>query len=356
MNIEEFLQEIIRVFKKAGIECAEAEARQLACHVLSCDLSYLILHSREEIDDKVLLASAALINERCKGRPLQYVMGTASFYGIDLAVDERVLIPRPETELLAERAIAELKERHPDKFIWVELGLQTADDQTAAFVRRGYPTALYDACAAELIRAGIPVITHVILGLPGESEEEMLETVRHVNGVYERASGENGHILSGCGIKLQLLHYLAGTELGRRYLVFHKESVRKDLAGELKARSLARDGEPVRKDLAGELKTCSLNWNGEPGLTDEPPAAGHAAGNVTDGDRALRAMTEEEYVRTVADCISVLHPDIVVHRLTGDGNSRILLAPLWSRNKRHVLNSIRHELSSRGIVQGCGRS
>ena len=229
--------------------------------------------------------------------------------------------------------LAELKERHPDKFIWVELGLQTADDQTAAFVRRGYPTALYDACAAELIRAGIPVITHVILGLPGESEEEMLETVRHVNGVYERASGENGHILSGCGIKLQLLHYLAGTELGRRYLVFHKESVRKDLAGELKARSLARDG-----------------------LTDEPPAAGHAAGNVTDGDRALRAMTEEEYVRTVADCISVLHPDIVVHRLTGDGNSRILLAPLWSRNKRHVLNSIRHELSSRGIVQGCGRS
>ena len=210
--------------------------------------------------------------------------------------------------------------------------------------------------AAELIRAGIPVITHVILGLPGESEEEMLETVRHVNGVYERASGENGHILSGCGIKLQLLHYLGGTELGRRYLVFHKESVRKDLAGELKARSLARDGEPVRKDLAGELKTCSLNWNGEPGLTDEPPAAGHAAGNVTDGDRALRAMTEEEYVRTVADCISVLHPDIVVHRLTGDGNSRILLAPLWSRNKRHVLNSIRHELSSRGIVQGCGRS
>ena len=154
--------------------------------------------------------------------------------------------------------LAELKERHPDKFIWVELGLQTADDQTAAFVRRGYPTALYDACAAELIRAGIPVITHVILGLPGESEEEMLETVRHVNGVYERASGENGHILSGCGIKLQLLHYLAGTELGRRYLVFHKESVRKDLAGELKARSLARDGEPVRKDLAGERRQQAM--------------------------------------------------------------------------------------------------
>ena len=109
MTIDESLQEIIRAFKKAGIECAEAEARQLACHVLSCDLSYLILHSREEIDDKVLLASAALINERCKGRPLQYVIGTANFYGIDLAVDERVLIPRPETELLVETALSELK-------------------------------------------------------------------------------------------------------------------------------------------------------------------------------------------------------------------------------------------------------
>ena len=135
MNIEEFLQEIIRVFKKAGIECAEAEARQLACHVLSCDLSYLILHSREEIDDKVLLASAALINERCKGRPLQYVMGTASFYGIDLAVDERVLIPRPETELLAERAIAELKERPFPKV----MGLCTGSGAIAAAVAANVP-------------------------------------------------------------------------------------------------------------------------------------------------------------------------------------------------------------------------
>ena len=107
MNIEEFLQEIIRAFRNAGIASPEAEARILACHVLSCDPSHLMLHREEEIDDKVLLASAALINERCKGRPIQYVVGTANFYGIDLAVDERVLIPRPETELLVELAIRE---------------------------------------------------------------------------------------------------------------------------------------------------------------------------------------------------------------------------------------------------------
>ena len=109
MTIEEFLQEIIRVFKKAGVESPEAEARILACHVLSCDPSYLILHMNEEIDDKLLLASAALINERCKGRPIQYVVGTVNFYGVDLAVDERVLIPRPETELLVELAIEEFQ-------------------------------------------------------------------------------------------------------------------------------------------------------------------------------------------------------------------------------------------------------
>lgn len=101
MTIEEFLAEIITVFKKVGIENPELEAQILAAHVLSVDRTYLFVHKDEELDDKVLLASAALINERCKRRPLQYVMGTADFCGLELAVDERVLIPRPETEELA---------------------------------------------------------------------------------------------------------------------------------------------------------------------------------------------------------------------------------------------------------------
>lgn len=109
MTIREFLEEIIRVFKKAGVESPEAEAKQLACHVLSCSPAFLVSHADDEVDDKLLLASAALINERCKGRPLQYILGSADFYGIDLAVDERVLIPRPETELLAEEAIGFLR-------------------------------------------------------------------------------------------------------------------------------------------------------------------------------------------------------------------------------------------------------
>lgn len=113
MTIEEFLNEIIRVFEKVGIENAKGEARALACHVLSCDETYLFFHQNEEIDDKVLLASAALINERTKGRPLQYVIGHTNFYGVDVMVDERVLIPRPETEELVEAALADIKTQNP---------------------------------------------------------------------------------------------------------------------------------------------------------------------------------------------------------------------------------------------------
>ena len=110
MTIEEFLNEIITVFRKVGIENPELEAQILAAHVLSVNRTYLFVHKDEELDDKVLLASAALINERCRRRPLQYVMGTADFCGIELAVDERVLIPRPETEELVALGLNILKD------------------------------------------------------------------------------------------------------------------------------------------------------------------------------------------------------------------------------------------------------
>ncbi len=112
LTIEEFLQEITTVFKKVGIENPGLEAQLLASHVLSVDRFYLFLHKDEELDDKVLLASAALINERCKRRPLQYIVGKANFFGIDLAVDERVLIPRPETEELVEAALKLMKDKN----------------------------------------------------------------------------------------------------------------------------------------------------------------------------------------------------------------------------------------------------
>ncbi len=137
MTVDEFIEEIIRVFRRAGIECPESEAMLLACHVLSCKKSWLYLHKNDEMDDKVLLASAALIKERCKGRPIQYVIGTANFYGIDLAVDERVLIPRPETEGLVEEAIKELRTRPFPKV----MDLCTGSGAIAAAVAANLPEA-----------------------------------------------------------------------------------------------------------------------------------------------------------------------------------------------------------------------
>ena len=143
------------------------------------------------------------------------------------------------------------------------------------FVRRTpeeYERWIYDVGREA---AGIEVVTHVILGLPGESREDMLETVRYV--------GRSG----ADGIKLQLLHVLEGT------------------------------------DLADD-------WR---------------AGKVP-------VMTMEEYISLLEDCLAELPPDIIIHRLTGDGAKRDLLAPLWTGDKKRVLNAVRAAFDRDGAVQG----
>lgn len=174
--------------------------------------------------------------------------------------------------------LAEMKKAYPDKFIWVELGLQSMHESTAAWMRRGYPLQVYDDALAHLHTLHIPVVTHVILGFSQETPDMVYETIRHLNAVHTD------------GVKLQLLHYLKGTDLGRMYEA-HPE--------------------------------------------------------------AFHVLSEEEYVKLVVQCIGRLDSQIVINRLTGDGNPQLLLAPLWSLNKRHVLNQITHELKAEGIRQGC---
>lgn len=168
-----------------------------------------------------------------------------------------------------------LLETYPDKFIWVELGLQTIHEPTAALIRRGYPLSVYDACVSMLHRARIPVITHVILGLPGELKEHMLSTIEHLNrhGVW--------------GVKLQLLHVLQGTGLA---------------------------------DLFAQ--------------------------------GCYQPLTQESYTSLVIDCLEHLSPDIVIHRLTGDGPRDLLLAPRWSLDKRGVLNTLHRTMKLQGAYQG----
>ncbi|MBO5095055.1 MAG: TIGR01212 family radical SAM protein [Lachnospiraceae bacterium] len=102
--------------------------------------------------------------------------------------------------------LAELKAAFPDKFIWIELGLQTIHEQSAAYIRRGYPLSCFIQAAAELARLQIPLIVHVILGLPGETTNQMYETIRLLN------------LQPVSGIKLQLLHVLENTDLAADYI------------------------------------------------------------------------------------------------------------------------------------------
>ena len=94
---------------------------------------------------------------------------------------------------------------YPDKFIWIELGLQTIHNETAEFIRRGYPLSCFEETFDSLQAHKIPVIVHVILGLPKETFSDMFATVRYLNN------------LKPFGIKLQLLHVLKGTDLANYY-------------------------------------------------------------------------------------------------------------------------------------------
>ena len=169
--------------------------------------------------------------------------------------------------------LARLNRRKP---VWVELGLQTIHERTATYIRRGYPLEVYDDAVRRLKTAGIQVITHVILGLPGENREDMLETIDHLSG-EDRPNG----------IKLQLLHVLKGTDLANDY---------------------------------------------ERGL--------------------FSAMEMEEYLDVLFECIRRLPEDVVIHRLTGDGAKRDLIAPLWTGDKKRVMNTLRREMDHRDIRQG----
>lgn len=178
-------------------------------------------------------------------------------------------------DCLPDEIIDLLKRLNTIKPVWIELGLQTIHENTAHFIRRGYPLEVFTDAVTRLHEAGIDIIVHTILGLPGESAEDILETHRFLTSLPIQ------------GIKLQLLHVLQGTDLNTLY-------------------------------------------------QKEP----------------FHVYTLEEYTDILIRCIEILPPDIVLHRITGDGPKHLLVAPLWSGYKKHVLNTIHHEFKIRNTWQG----
>lgn len=178
-------------------------------------------------------------------------------------------------DCLEDDVLELLAELNKKTFLWVELGLQTLNDDVAKYFNRAYETEIYKEASEKLNRLSIKFVTHIIIGLPKEEEDDYLKTT-----IFAQNCGT-------WGIKLHLMYVVKNTPLEKLYL------------------------------------------NGD-----------------------LKVNTKEEYVEKVVNVLENISSEIVVHRLTGDGDRETLVAPLWSIKKIDVLNSIHKELKRRNTYQG----
>lgn len=189
--------------------------------------------------------------------------------------DVKILSIATRPDCLDDSVITLLDELNKIKPVWIELGLQTIHKKTSDYIRRGYELDIFTDAVKRLNNSDIKVIVHMILGLPGESDEMMLDTARFIANI------------GAWGIKLQLLHVLKGTDLADDY-----------------------------------------------------------------NNHLFETMTMDNYIRLIGRIIELLPPDMVIHRLTGDGPKKILIAPLWSADKKRVHNSLMQYFTNNNIIQG----
>ena len=234
-----------------------------------------IEHARQKVSDKIKT-----------GKYIAYFQSFTNTYGdvsyLRKIFMEAILHPdivalsigtRPDC--LPDDVICLLNELNQIKPVWIELGLQTSNENTARYINRGYPLHVFENAVEKLHHIHVDIIVHIILGLPYETREDMINTVKYV--CSKNISG----------IKLQLLHVLKNTPLEKEYQI-NKFSV----------------------------------------------------------------LSLEEYTDILAECISYIPKDVVIHRITGDGPKSILIAPLWSGNKKAVLNYINQTFERLDVHQG----
>ncbi|MCQ2555230.1 MAG: TIGR01212 family radical SAM protein [Clostridia bacterium] len=178
-------------------------------------------------------------------------------------------------DCITDEALDLLDEINRNNFMWVELGLQTIHEKTAEEINRCYDLNCFMDTYNKLIERNIKVVVHLILGLPGETESDMLESVRYVS-----------HLKNLFGIKLHLLNVMKGSTLS----VTHPDYV-------------------------------SFN-------------------------------SIEEYVDLVVRCVEIIPKEVTIHRLTADAKRNLLISPVWSFNKRTILNSINDRLNLLDTWQG----
>lgn len=178
-------------------------------------------------------------------------------------------------DCLGEKVLDLLEEISKKTYLWVELGLQTSKDTTAKIINRGYELSTFEKSLENLRKRNIDVVVHTIFGLPGETREDMLNTIRYISTKDIQ------------GVKIHLLHLMKDTPMVKLY-------------------------------EKGQLKF----------------------------------LNQQEYVELIGEAISLLPPDVVIHRLTGDAPRDLLIGPKWSLKKWEVLNAIDQYVEEHEIYQG----
>lgn len=240
----------------------------------------------QSVDEQIIKAKELIAAKYNDGHYIAYFQSFTNTYA-DVSYLRNLYMPvisRNDIDILSiatrpdcidDNILSLLSELASIKPVWIELGLQTIHENTADYIRRGYSLDTYDNCVKRLINIGIRPIVHMIIGLPGESTSDILETADYIahSGAW--------------GIKLQLLHILKGTDLYTDY-------------------------------INGAFKALDLN----------------------------------EYSTIVGQIIARLPKDMVIHRITGDGPKSLLEAPMWSANKKLVLNTLNQYFKDNNIYQG----
>lgn len=285
---EKFGQKIYKLALEGGFSCPNRDGKIGAGGCIFClgGSGAFAEGPSESVTEQIERAKARVARKNPGGKYIAYFQSYTNTYGpiekLEKIFGEAVSHPdiaalsvgtRPDC--LPREVLALLSRLNKIKPVWVELGLQTSNEKTAEYIRRGYPLSVFDEAVSRLKAEGIYVVAHMIIGLPGETPEMIYETARHI--------GKSG----ADGVKLQLLHVLEGT----------------DLAAEWRA---------------GKFKELDL----------------------------------EEYITLLEGCLRRLPPQMTIHRLTGDGDKKHLLAPLWSGDKKRVLNEINRAFERDDLIQG----
>ncbi len=278
---EKFGCKVYKIALNGGFTCPNRDGRIATCGCIFCSeggsgefagdpslsITDQIEHGKRRVSDKEKDGKYIAYFQAYTGTYAPVEKLRRLYYEAIVHPDIVALSVGTRPDCLPDEVMHLLSELNHIKPVWIELGLQTIHEKSAKYIRRGYDLSVYDMAVKKLRAQDIEVITHMIIGLPGEDISDIMATVAYICD-----SGATG-------IKLQLLHVLKGTDLEKEY-------------------------------DAGKVKI----------------------------------LTEDEYIDILRKCIEIIPENVIIHRLTGDGDKRILIAPQWSGNKKRVWNRIRNEV------------